>query len=207
MKTIKIRLTKNSEGEFEFRYNGSKITKTDEELAFILEKGIQDREISNGKKIVDKSYNKYVFDFHDSKEFKYLQEPVRIEIRIRNEYIEEALIILKMLDSLCTTTSYIKAKNLAKILAISLASVTFLSFAGKRIIERINDPLGTNEDSNKYSYQDKTCYEQMEVYYQKLKERADSGDIEAKKNYEKFLMNQELNAIYDDINTNGLKRK
>ena len=206
MKTLKVRLAKNDNEEFEFRYNGSQIVKTSHELVSMLERGINNREISNGRKIVDKSCSKYIFDFHDNKDFKYAQEPIRVQIRISNEYFEEAQEILKMLDGLCTTTSYIKTKNIARILAISLATVTFLSFAGKKIADRIKDPLGNMKD-NETSYQDNAYENQMDEYYQGLKEKAESGDTEAKRKYEKYLMYKQLNAIYDDAASNEFKTK
>lgn len=196
MKTIKIRLVKDDNGDFIFKYRDSDIARTSYGISSLLEEGIGKGEISKGTKIVDKDYTKYTFDFHDNKDFKYAQEPIKIEIRVRNEYIDYVHDSLKSLDALCMTTNYIRTKNIAKILGISLAAVVFLSFAGSAIAERIKNPLG-EEKKTSYEYED--YKEQMSNYYRALKEKADSGDVDAIGEYNKYLTQLNLNKIYNDV--------
>ena len=139
-KSINIRLLKADDGKFYFKYRGSDAARTPNSLATLIDEGIKKREISEGIKVVDNDYVRYIFNYHDSNEFSKVQEPVKIVIRIRKEYVKENHETLKALDMLCMKTRYIKSKNLVKILAAGLAGVALLSLAGTKIADRIRDP-------------------------------------------------------------------
>ena len=139
-KSINIRLVKEDDGNFYFKYRDSEIARTTSSLATLIDEGIKEGEISKGIKVVDNDYVRYIFNYQNSNELSTVQEPIKIVIRIRKEYLKEISETLKNLDMLCMKTRYIKSKNLVKILAASLAGVALLSLVGAKIADRIRDP-------------------------------------------------------------------
>lgn len=197
-KCISIRLAKENNGEYSFRIRGSEVARTPYGLVTMIENGIHEGSIAKGVKIVDNDYVRYTFNLYNSDDIKAVQNPDKLMIRMRKEYVNDMYDTLKNLDALCLETKYIKTKNIAKILAVGLAATVFLSFTGKMIYDRIKNPVDNDFGrNNEYTNSDSLTPE--ENIYKALKEKADSGDKIAKMQYEKYLLQQEMNKIYDDI--------
>ena len=203
-KDISIRLSKEDNGEYGFRIRGSEVARTPYGLVTMIENGIHEKSISKGVKIVDNDYVRYTFNLYDSNDIKAVQNPAKIVIRIRKEYINDIYDTLKNLDALCLETKYIKTKNVAKLLAVSLAVTVFLSFTGKMIMDRIKNPVDNDFGrNNEYSNSSSTNEDNI---FENLRKKVDSGDKLAKAQYEKYLLQKEMNRIYDEEKNNGFKR-
>ena len=203
-KDISIRLSKEDNGEYGFRIRGGEVARTPYGLVTMIENGIHEKSISKGVKIVDNDYVRYTFNLYDSNDIKAVQNPAKIVIRIRKEYINDIYDTLKNLDALCLETKYIKTKNVAKLLAVSLAVTVFLSFTGKMIMDRIKNPVDNDFGrNNEYSNSSSTNEDNI---FENLRKKVDSGDKLAKAQYEKYLLQKEMNRIYDEEKNNGFKR-
>ena len=203
-KDISIRLSKEDNGEYGFRIRGSEVARTPYGLVTMIENGIHEKSISKGVKIVDNDYVRYTFNLYDSNDIKAVQNPAKIMIRMRKEYVDDIYDTLKNLDALCLETKYIKTKNVAKLLAVSLAVTVFLSFTGKMIMDRIKNPVDNDFGrNNEYSNSSSTNEDNI---FENLRKKVDSGDKLAKAQYEKYLLQKEMNRIYDEEKNNGFKR-
>lgn len=202
-KSISIRLVKDDNGEICFKYSGSDVARTPYGLTSLLEDGIKTGRMNKGSKIEDSKYVKYVFNYYETNEIKAMQKPTTMVIRMRKDYIDSAYDILKSLDSLCMETNYIRTKNIARILGISLAATVFLSFSGKMIADRIKSP-----DKNDFGRNNEyTAQKQIDDsnYYKELEEQAKNGDEKAKEEYAKYLVQRDLFQAYNEIDDNNKK--
>lgn len=163
------------------------------------------KEIINGNKIYEGEVTKYKYDIKSSDIEDKSKYSVVVEVkRDEKQYFYESI---KYMDSLCDLSAVIKKVNRARLAAGIFAGAFIMIAAGPSIIknyknnneaknqyqqELYQEYLNNLNKSDHYEATDSEKQQAEDVYYESLKQRAESGDQAAIKEYQDYILEQLL---------------
>ena len=158
----------------------------------------RNKEISNGRKIHNDKTTKYIYDITDNSE-KY-----SFVVKVKNSEKELHNATIKYMDTLCDLSATLKKANRARVAAGLFASTFIIVAAGPSILKEYEK---RNEAKNEYQQElyeeylnkvNKPEYQEPEEekqqaedkYYEVLRNKAETGDKEALKEYQEYVLEQ-----------------
>lgn len=184
-------------------FDGKNTVRTSDELIDALRESVKTGEIKHGKKYDGPSYTDYIFtvstfSYKDKKTYKN-----KIIIRVDNKDKEYLKNTMQRIEDQCIIAQKVSHINTGKIVALILTGsilVTGSTFLfAKGLKYAVNKEYESKVKIQENIKQDKPLEltEEEEAvaiaqYYINLSERAKNGDIEAQKEYNQYLIEQEL---------------
>lgn len=178
--------------------NGGRNSMPSDVLLKFLRESIKTKELLSVKKIKSDKTTKYIFDSksYDEDKEKYIKGS--IVLTVKNSEKKYVARTISSLDDICTITVQIKKINRARLAAKISVGIILLTTVVPVIAKGLENyaPRATIEENEEYIPYTKPTEEEIKLsidkYYKNLEQKAKTGNEDAIKEYNKYLLEQQL---------------
>lgn len=174
-------------------------------LTRYLREGIRNQDISEGFGVIEEDYTKYTFN---AKNIDKNRPDHYFVVKISNQIIKEGSPTANIIKSMSERSVKKTRKNMTRLIAGATASFILITSSVYFAAKELKNVKSTVEDygrkvniGQEYMEDHKLTEEAHQQYYEDLRIRAENGDESAKKEYQSYLIEQQLKEQIEEERT------